>query len=87
VNEVHYTEGLFVGYRWWDLLSIEPLFPLGFGLSYNTFDVSPGSIGAQTLVENPSSPLIITAHVTNTGGNTVPGRETVMAWLSQTQTT
>jgi beta-glucosidase len=86
-NEVHYTEGLFVGYRWWDLLSIQPLFPLGFGLSFNTFDVLPGSISTVVLVESPSSPLTVTANVTNTGGSTIPGRETVIAWFSQTSPT
>lgn len=80
-NETYYSEGLFVGYRWWDLLSIEPLFPLGFGLSYNNFEVSPGSISTQYLVEGP--PLTLTVHVRNTGGSDIPGRETVIAWFSQ----
>ncbi|KAL4793231.1 glycoside hydrolase superfamily [Aspergillus venezuelensis] len=82
-NEIHYTEGLFVGYRWWDLLSIEPLFPLGYGLSYNTFDVSPGSISAHLLVEGPCSPLNATAHIVNTGHSNLPSRQTVIAWFSQ----
>ncbi|KAL3468851.1 periplasmic beta-glucosidase precursor [Aspergillus californicus] len=82
-NEIHYNEGLFVGYRWWDLLSIKPLFPLGFGLSYNMFEVSPGSISTPELVEAGSSRLTVKAHVTNTGGSDVPGRETVIAWFSQ----
>ncbi|RAH87509.1 hypothetical protein BO86DRAFT_414615 [Aspergillus japonicus CBS 114.51] len=80
-DEVYYTEGLFVGYRWWDLLSIEPLFPIGFGLSYNEFEVAPGSISTHTLSIG-SSELTVTAHVTNTGGSELPGRETVIAWFS-----
>lgn len=32
-----YSEGLFVGYRWYDRARLEPLFPFGFGESYARF--------------------------------------------------
>ena len=36
-NVACFTEGVLVGYRWWDEQRIEPLFPFGYGLSYTAF--------------------------------------------------
>ena len=39
-KEVKYSEGLFVGYRWYDQNQVKPLFPFGYGLSYTDFKLS-----------------------------------------------
>jgi beta-glucosidase len=39
-GKVFYSEGIFIGYRYYDSKNVEPLFPFGFGLSYTTFTYS-----------------------------------------------
>lgn len=70
----YYTEGRYVGYRYFDSFGIAPRFPFGFGLSYTAF--------AQTVTAVALNGKILTAcvQVTNTGK--VPGREVVQAYLS-----
>lgn len=59
---VVYTEGLLMGYRWFDAKSISPLFPFGHGLSYTTFGYS--RLNAQ--VDHDGN-VIATFTVANTG--------------------
>jgi beta-glucosidase len=62
-KETRYTEGVNVGYRWFDKQKIEPLFAFGHGLSYTTFDysglkvnkASDGSLDVSVDVKNTGS--------------------------------
>jgi beta-glucosidase len=60
---VQYSEGVDVGYRWYDAKDIAPLFPFGFGLSYTSFGYGDLSVGAA----DGSGNRTVTATVTNTG--------------------
>jgi beta-glucosidase len=64
----HYTEDIFVGYRWYDAKSIEPLFPFGFGLSYTRFSFGKLTLSAsQFPADNSSATLAVDFEVTNAG--------------------
>jgi beta-glucosidase len=57
-----YSEGVNVGYRWFDKEKIEPLFPFGFGLSYTTFEYS----GLKT-AKAADGGVDVTVEIKNTG--------------------
>lgn len=58
--DIHYSEGLKIGYKWFDAENKEPLFPFGHGLSYTTYSYS----GLRTV---QGKDLNVTFEVTNTG--------------------
>jgi beta-glucosidase len=60
---VQYSEGVDVGYRWYDSQGRTPLFPFGYGLSYTTFSFSNLQVGSLAA----GGAATITAKVTNTG--------------------
>lgn len=64
-TELHYREGLFVGHRWYDARSIEPLAPFGHGLSYTSF-----SFGAPSADPRADGSVRVSFDVTNTGDRT-----------------
>jgi len=56
-----YSEGLLVGYRWYETKGIKPLFPFGYGLAYTTFAFS------RLNVSSTAADAQVTFTLTNTG--------------------
>jgi beta-glucosidase len=66
-----YSEGVFIGQRWFDKKGYTPIFPFGFGLSYTTFSFSDISAS----YDSNEKKLTATFKVKNTGsvdGDAVP---------------
>ncbi|KAH6714625.1 hypothetical protein BKA61DRAFT_605583 [Leptodontidium sp. MPI-SDFR-AT-0119] len=72
-------EGVLVGYRWFDAMSIEPLYPFGFGLSYTTFVLHGVSVSSYISVDGATQAKV-SMEVMNTGSR--DGSEVVQLYLS-----
>ncbi|KAJ6628953.1 glycoside hydrolase family 3 protein [Mycena sp. CBHHK59/15] len=75
-GKIQYNEGIFVGYRSYEIRNLQALFPFGFGLSYSTFEyfdleVSPIS---------PEGKFSLTFKITNS--SKVAGREVVQIYIT-----
>lgn len=77
LENTHYQEGVYVGYRYFDSVGKRALFPFGFGLGYTGFKVSC------TQVRGEGERVFVTANVKNTGNH--PGREVVQLYVSVPQ--
>ncbi len=80
-GQVDYSEGIDVGYRYYDANHETPLFPFGYGLSYTKFKFRHLSVSRQFVANATSNPgatscgcngqstpeVIVSATVTNTG--------------------
>ena len=76
-GQVHYKEGIYVGYRWFNTKGVKPQFPFGFGLSYTTFKYGRPELSAESL--SAGGKLTLTVSVTNTGKRA--GKETVQLYI------
>ena len=62
---VTYTEGVFLGYRYYTTYDKSPLFPFGFGLSYTTFSFSNLKVAPEEAT--PEGDVTVSFDVTNSG--------------------
>lgn len=61
-GRVLYGEDVYVGYRYYDGLEVDPLFPFGHGLSYTTFKISELNLN-----KDSGSQLQVRVKLQNTG--------------------
>ena len=75
VADEYYTEGIYVGYRYFDTFGVKPAYPFGFGRSYTDFSITAESV---TITGQKVS---VHVSVTNTGAQ-YAGREVVQVYVS-----
>lgn len=74
VHDEDYTDGIYVGYRYFDTFGVEPTYPFGYGISYTSFAIDDMSAAIN------GDKISVSAKVTNTGS--VPGKEVVQVYVS-----
>jgi beta-glucosidase len=77
IRQVEYSEGLQVGYRWYESQGIDPLFTFGHGLSYTTFQYSKLQVTPTTT--DGAKQIRVRFTLTNTGN--VAGTEVAQAYV------
>ncbi len=75
--ECLYSEGVFIGYRWFEKENIKPTFPFGHGISYTTFAYDDIQLSANSI--SGDDKLLVSCTVKNTGD--VAGAEIVQLYL------
>jgi beta-glucosidase len=80
---VEYRESIYVGYRYYDRVAQEVLFPFGHGLSYTTFQYSQLQLSQASIADDGI--LTVTFKVMNTGK--VAGKEIVQLYVRDVEST
>lgn len=75
IDDEYYTEGIYVGYRWFDSFNLTPAYPFGFGKSYTSFSLETRDTAVT------GSEVTVKVRVTNTGRK-YAGREVVQIYVS-----
>ncbi len=61
----HYSEGLLVGYRWFDAKELPVMYPFGYGLSYVDFNYSDMKTNKKKY--GPKDVIKVSFNISNTG--------------------
>ncbi len=80
---VEYREGLYVGYRYYDKVEKDVLFPFGYGLSYTTFEYSGLKLSKKSIKDTDT--LKVTFKIKNTGD--MAGAEIAQLYVKDNEST
>lgn len=81
-TKVHYSEGIWVGYKYYNMRKIQPLFPFGHGLSYTTFGYSNLNVSAPPPSVDVADDWHATVQVTVTNTGEKVGSHSAHIYLS-----
>jgi beta-glucosidase len=76
-GHVNYGEGLYIGYRYYDVRKVPVLFPFGHGLSYSNFEYKNVRVNKPNM--EGDSTITVSVDVTNT--SEVDGKEVVQVYV------
>ena len=74
-----YTDGIYVGYRYYETFGVKPSYEFGYGLSYTTFEYSNLKLSSARFRNS----LTVTVDITNSGE--AAGKEAVQLYLHAPQ--
>ena len=74
INDTRYREGIYVGYRYFDISGVRPLFPFGYGLGYTDFELTTEKVSCEF------GEFSVSVKVKNTGR--FRGREVVQVYAA-----
>ena len=74
---VEYSEGVLVGYRWYETKNIKPLYAFGHGLSYSTFDFKDLGLSNSKMIGDET--IKVTFTITNTSA--IEGAEVAQLYV------
>lgn len=75
VEKEYYTEGIYVGYRYFDSFDKEVAYPFGYGLSYTKFSMTADRVAVE------GNQITVEAVITNTG-SVYAGKEVLQVYAS-----
>lgn len=75
VSDEYYTDGIYVGYRYFDTFNVEPEYCFGYGMSYTDFDIEIKEVALK------DDRVAVRVNVCNAGGK-YSGREVVQIYVS-----